>query len=60
MAEAEGIRDRMLLVCGGPRITHELARELGFDAGFGVQTYATDVASYIAQEHVKRTAKSKQ
>ncbi|NLA15414.1 MAG: hypothetical protein GX877_02615 [Bacteroidales bacterium] len=55
MAEAEGIRDRMILVCGGPRITHELARELGFDAGFGVNSYATDVASYVVQEHVKRS-----
>ena len=55
MAEAEGIRDRMILVCGGPRLTHELAKELGFDAGFGVGTYATHVASYIAREFVKRT-----
>ena len=29
---------------------HELAKELGFDAGFGANTYADDVASYIAQE----------
>ena len=54
MAEAEGIRDRMILVCG-IRLTHELAKELGFDAGFGVGTYATHVASYIAREFVKRT-----
>lgn len=57
MAEAEGIRDRMVLVCGGPRISHELAKELGFDAGFGVNTYATDVSSYVAQEIVRRSTK---
>ena len=57
MAEAEGIRNRMILVCGGPRISHELAKELGFDAGFGVNTYANDVASFVAQEFVKRRAK---
>ena len=51
---AEGLRDKMIVVCGGPRITHELAKELGFDAGFGSGTYADDVASFIAQEYVKR------
>ncbi len=34
MLEAEGLRDQIILVCGGPRITHELAKELGYDAGF--------------------------
>ena len=33
MVEAEGLRDRAPLVCGGPRISDELAKELGFDAG---------------------------
>jgi beta-lysine 5,6-aminomutase beta subunit len=47
----------MLLVCGGPRITHELAKELGYDAGFGMNTYADDVASFIVQEFVKRGMK---
>lgn len=48
LAEAEGLRDKMLFICGGPRITHELAIELGYDAGFGTGSYSTDVASYIA------------
>lgn len=48
LAEAEGLRDKMLFVCGGPRISHELAIELGYDAGFGTGSYSTDVASYIA------------
>ena len=54
MLEAEGLRDKMIVVCGGPRITHELAKELGYDAGFGANTYADDVASYIAQELDRR------
>jgi len=54
MVEAEGIRDRLLLICGGPRITHEVALELGFDAGFGPGTTPTKVASYIAQEFERR------
>ena len=57
MLEAEGLRDKIILVCGGPRISHELAKELGYDAGFGPNTYADDVASYVAQEMVKRGMK---
>jgi len=30
------------------------SQELGYDAGFGMNTYAEDVASFIAQEFVKR------
>lgn len=54
MMEAENLRDRMIIACGGPRISHELAKELGYDAGFGTNTYADDVASFIAQEFVRR------
>ena len=54
MLEAEGLRDKVILVCGGPRISHELAKELGYDAGFGPNTFADDEASYIAQEMVAR------
>lgn len=54
LLEAEGLRDKVILVCGGPRITHELAKELGYDAGFGMNTYADDVASFVAQEFVNR------
>lgn len=59
MMEAEGLRDRMILVCGGPRISHELAKELGYDAGFGMNTYADDVASYVVNELVNRGVSSK-
>ncbi len=55
MLEAEGLRDKVILVCGGPRITHELAKELGYDAGFGMNSYADDVASYLAEEMANRT-----
>ncbi len=54
LLEAEGLRDRWIVACGGPRITHELAKELGYDAGFGMNTYADDVASFVAQEFVRR------
>jgi len=54
LLEAEGIRDKVILVCGGPRINHELAKELGYDAGFGSGSYAEDVASFVVNEIVKR------
>jgi beta-lysine 5,6-aminomutase beta subunit len=54
LLEAEGLRDRFIVTCGGPRISHELAKELGYDAGFGTGTYAEDAASFIVQEMVNR------
>ncbi len=54
LSEAEGLRDRVLLICGGPRISHELAIELGYNAGFGAGTLPNHVASYIAVELVKQ------
>ena len=49
LLEAEGIRDRVLLICGGPRVTNLLAAELGYDAGFGRGTLPSDVATFIAK-----------
>lgn len=54
LLEAEGLRDKVILCCGGPRMSHELAQELGYDAGFGPNTFAQDVASYVLTEIVKR------
>jgi beta-lysine 5,6-aminomutase beta subunit len=54
LLEAENLRDRFIIIVGGPRITHELAKELGFDAGFGPKKFAEDVASYFVQELVER------
>lgn len=55
LLEAEGLRDKLVLVAGGPRITHELALELGFDAGFGPGSLAPDVSSFVSQELVRRS-----
>jgi beta-lysine 5,6-aminomutase beta subunit len=48
LLEAEGLRDRMVLICGGPRVTNRLASELGYDAGFGRGTLPSTVAAFIA------------
>jgi len=52
--EKLGLRDKLIFVAGGPRITHPMALECGFDAGFGVGTKPSDVASYIVEEFLKR------
>jgi beta-lysine 5,6-aminomutase beta subunit len=54
IVEAEGLRERVLLVCGGPRMSDELAKELGFDAGFGRGTYPFHLASYLVTELTAR------
>ena len=57
LAEAEGVREKYIFCCGGARITHALAKELGYDAGFGAGTYADDVATFCSKELVRRLGK---
>jgi beta-lysine 5,6-aminomutase beta subunit len=56
-AKQMGLLEKMIFVAGGPRVTHPLALECGFDAGFGVGTKPSDVASYIVEEFLKRRHK---
>ncbi len=50
MAEAEDLRQRLIMIVGGPRIDQPLATELGFDAGFGPGTTARHVSTFLAKE----------
>jgi beta-lysine 5,6-aminomutase beta subunit len=54
LLEAEGIRDDIVLVAGGPRVTNLLAAELGYDAGFGRGTLPSAVATFIARRMADR------
>jgi beta-lysine 5,6-aminomutase beta subunit len=56
IVEAEGRRKQLILTCGGPRVSNELAKELGYDAGFSKGTYPYHVASFIVRELAARTA----
>src|SRR5437588_43635 len=56
MVEAEGRRRETILACGGPRVTNELAKELGYDAGFSKGTYPHHLASFIVRELAARAA----
>ncbi|TAM57961.1 hypothetical protein EPN52_11625 [bacterium] len=47
LVEAEELRERMVLICGGPRVTNLLAQELGYDAGFGRGTLPSEVATFF-------------
>ena len=59
LAEKKGLRDRFIFVAGGPRVTHPMSLECGFDAGFGVSTKPSDVASYVVEEFLRRRKKTK-
>jgi beta-lysine 5,6-aminomutase beta subunit len=54
LLEAEGIREDVLLIAGGPRVTNLLATELGYDAGFGRGTLPSDVAAFVVQRLADR------
>ncbi|HEY2140711.1 MAG TPA: OAM dimerization domain-containing protein [Solirubrobacteraceae bacterium] len=56
IVEAEGRRRQMILACGGPRVSNELAKELGYDAGFSKGTYPHHVASFIVRELAARVS----
>jgi beta-lysine 5,6-aminomutase beta subunit len=54
LLEAEGLRERVVLLCGGPRVTERVALELGYDAGFGRGTLPRHVAGFIATRMAER------
>jgi beta-lysine 5,6-aminomutase beta subunit len=56
MVEAEGRRNQLILACGGPRVSNELAKELGYDAGFSKGTYPHHLATFIVRELAARAA----
>jgi beta-lysine 5,6-aminomutase beta subunit len=56
IVEAEGMRGQMILACGGPRVSNELAKELGYDAGFSKGTEPQHLATFIVRELAARDA----
>jgi beta-lysine 5,6-aminomutase beta subunit len=59
LLEAENLRKDFIVIVGGARITGSLAKELGFDAGFGPKKFAEDVATFFVEELINRTKQSK-
>ena len=58
LLEAERVRERFVLIVGGPRINNAFAEELGYDAGFGPRTTPVEVASFLAREVARRVAQT--
>ena len=54
LLEAEGLRQRFLLVAGGPRLSNTFAKELGYDAEFGPDSTPSQVAAWMARELIER------
>ena len=59
LLEAENVRDNVVLICGGPRVTNLLAGELGYDAGFGRGTLPSQVAAFVAVTLAERLAQGR-
>ncbi|SFL67517.1 D-ornithine 4,5-aminomutase subunit OraE [Pelosinus propionicus] len=49
--QEKGIRQDLIIVCGGTQITNEIAKEEGMDAGFGRGTKGVHVASFLVDQH---------
>lgn len=54
LQQAQGVPAHLIKICGGPRLDHKTALEIGYDAGFGPGTKPGQVASYITEELLKR------
>ena len=54
LMKKQGLREKVILLLGGPRIDHQLAVDLGFDAGFGPGTKPAMVASFLVERLVGR------
>ncbi len=57
LLEAENLREKFIVIAGGPRISNDLAIELGYDAGFGPGTLPSHVASLLATALIKKQGK---
>ncbi|GAB6087954.1 D-ornithine 4,5-aminomutase subunit OraE [Alkaliphilus crotonatoxidans] len=49
LAIEKGIRERIIIACGGTQVTPELAVEQGVDGGFGRGTKGSHVASFLVK-----------
>ncbi|OGF50077.1 MAG: hypothetical protein A2231_08290 [Candidatus Firestonebacteria bacterium RIFOXYA2_FULL_40_8] len=59
MIEAEELREKFLVIVGGPSINNKFAKELGYDAGFGRGTLPSHVATYLVKKVLSRIGKAK-
>ena len=56
LAIEKGIRDKVMIICGGTQVTNEIAIEAGLDAGFGRGSHGIDVASFLVKKRREKNA----
>ena len=54
LAIEKGIRDKVIIAAGGTQVTPEDARATGIDEGFGRDSHGIDVATFLAEEAMRR------
>ncbi len=55
LLKGKNLRGRFILLAGGPRMTNDVAVQLGYDAGFGRGTLPSQVASFIVSKMLERS-----
>lgn len=50
----KGIRDKVIIAAGGTQVVPEEARNTGIDEGFGRDSHGIDVATFLAEEAMRR------
>lgn len=54
LAVEKGIRDKVIIAAGGTQVVPEEARNTGIDEGFGRDSHGIDVATFLAEEAMRR------
>lgn len=57
LAIEKGIRDNVIIAAGGTQVIPEDAIKTGIDAGFGRNSHGIDVATFLAEEAMRRRGK---
>lgn len=59
LAIEKGIRDKVIIAAGGTQVVPEEARNIGLDEGFGRDSHGIDVATFLAEEAMRRRGELK-
>ncbi len=60
LAVEKGIRDKIIICAGGTQVIPEDARKTGIDEGFGRDSHGIDVATFLAEEAMRRRGELKE
>lgn len=59
LAVEKGIRDQVMIACGGTQVIPEEAVKTGVDAGFGRNSHGIDVATFLVEKRREMIAEGK-